>query len=174
LPFDAFVRRKIAKWKARAERLELDVVDAVGASPHEEMVYYYGGHKWMDRGQLEGSLRSLGWVDEEQGRARWDISEEVDERSILALLKAVVYRRMGELGKARECLEQVMKEERKAFRGEMRDDWVPPSACYEMAVLAWEERKTVAGDVEKRRKVGECEKWLNKVDRWGSYELDAR
>ena len=58
------------------------------------------------------------------------------------------------------------------FKGPLKDDWIVPSAYYEMAAVCWQE-KDVQG-VDTKAKVAECDEWLNKVAKWESYVLDAR
>ncbi|RDW75489.1 hypothetical protein BP6252_06631 [Coleophoma cylindrospora] len=168
LPFDAFVTRKINKWQARADQLGVDLVDAVGVSPMEEMIYYYGGHKWMQGSELEQSLAMISWSEKSP---HWTTAD-VDERCILTLLKAVVHRWQGDLPTARSLLTGILKEDSKAFKGKLNDNWILPSAHYEMAIVSWTERDEPGND--QAVKVEECAQWLDKVSRWEKYELDAR
>ena len=62
---------------------------------------------------------------------------------------------------------------RQEFKGHLKDDWALPSAHYEMACLAWNE-KDLEG-VDHKAKVYDCERWLDKVKVWGEeYILDNR
>jgi hypothetical protein len=82
---------------------------------------------------------------------------------------------------------------RLAFKGPTKDDYAQPAATYEMAVLAWVEaenpklRKQLSSEDAKeleigeketkewrRKKVEECEAWLDKVAKWEAFVLDAR
>ena len=168
LPFDNFVTRKIKKWTKRAEEWGIDLVDAVGVSPSEEMIYYLGGHKFLQESQLEKSLAILSWSERSP---RWN-EEDTDEVCIQSLLKGVVYRCLGDLSETRRHLDRVLKEDPKSFKGELKDNWVLPSAHYEMAIIAWTEKSLPLYD--EAEKLADCTRSLNTVSRWGSYELDAR
>lgn len=71
---------------------------------------------------------------------------------------------------------------RTLFKGEFRDDWTLPCAHYELAVLAWKKScdpRCWAGNEEdieayRRKKVEECEEYLEHVKTWESFVLDAR
>lgn len=41
LPFDVFVLRKVNKWQQRAQERSIELVDAIGVSPTEEMSYLW-------------------------------------------------------------------------------------------------------------------------------------
>jgi hypothetical protein len=62
---------------------------------------------------------------------------------------------------------------RSAFKGPTKDDYILPAAHYEMAVLAWVEgqKQTPA---ETKKKVDDCQSWLDKVAKWEAYVLDGR
>ena len=63
LPFDLFVTRKYAKWTALAKARSIPLIDAVGVSPVEEMIYFWGGYARMGAVHMEESLERLGWSD---------------------------------------------------------------------------------------------------------------
>lgn len=62
---------------------------------------------------------------------------------------------------------------RSVFKGSNKDDYILPSAHYEMAVLAWVEGQTET-PAETKKKVDDCQSWLDKVARWDAYVLDGR
>ena len=139
LPFDRFVTRKIAKWSARAESWHCDFVDAVGVSPLEEMVLLWNGYKKMNAAQLHDSLESLAW-SESSSNPHWH-REEVDEKCILAVLRANVYRNLRQHQMSKDILrKEILSIDQKELIGHNRDDWTAPCAHYEIAVNLWMER----------------------------------
>jgi hypothetical protein len=62
---------------------------------------------------------------------------------------------------------------RSAFKGPTRDDYIPPSAHYEMAVLVWVEGQANT-PAETKEKIETCQSWLDKVAGWDAYLLDGR
>jgi len=171
LPFDAFVGRKLAKWEARARDWHVDLVDAVGVDPIEEMTYFWNGHQRMSDAQLTTSLTALAWSEDPASNPHWR-REALDERAILAVLRAAVLRNQRRFADAKGVLaEVVLGRERAEFKGQLRDDWTCPVAHYEMGAVCWMQRDGGAGDAERVR---ECGEWLEKVARWESFGLDAR
>lgn len=140
LPFDIFVGRKIVKWEARAAAWNCDFVDAIGVSPNEEMVFFWNGYKRMTNAQLEHSLRNLAWSEDPKQSAHWE-KEELDERAILAVLRASIYRNMRKHEQAMTLLKtEVLCYDKTLFKGPLKDDWTAPTAHYEMAVNLWMQR----------------------------------
>lgn len=68
------------------------------------------------------------------------------------------------------------------FKGPTKDDYALPCAHYEMAVAAWREAcdaRTWPAEAEmvdeyRRRKVLECQEYLDHVRTWEAYVLDTR
>ena len=196
LPFDIFVNRKIQKWDARAKQFSCSFVDAVGVAPIEEMIYLWNGHKKMTSAQLEESLENLAWSESDKN-AYWS-REGPDERAILSLLRAGLYRTLRRHDEAKNLLkENIILKDRSLFKGQLRDDWTAPTAHYEMAVNLWMERTEyikqngkgppVAGNSQKADsrdieidlerdtwKVREAKEYIDKAAKWEGYELDAR
>ncbi|EEP78570.1 conserved hypothetical protein [Uncinocarpus reesii 1704] len=140
LPFDTLVARKIAKWQSRAKQWNVDFIDAIGVDPIEEMIYFWNGHSRMSSVQLEKSLRNLNWFESEQNKT-WG-REDLDERAILALLRASIFRFLERHGEAKEVLQsQILCHDKANFKGHLKDDWTCPSAHYEMAANLWMERR---------------------------------
>ena len=168
LPFDAFVSRKLLKWTARAKENSIPLIDAVGVSPVEEMIFFWNGYKRMSPPDLEHSLRALAWSE---AHPTW-ASAEADERAILAVLRAAVLRNLGREGEAVGELEGVLGVEKGLLKGGLRDDWMAPVAHYEMGVIFWGRRGR--GGREGVESVRICGEWVGKAAGWEGYVLDAR
>lgn len=102
MPLDLYVARKVEKWEQRAREWEVDMVDAIGVSPIEEMIYLWNGGKRMDVAELERSLASLEWSRMTSHQARHE--SNLDEIAIRALLKATTLRNLKRFGEARSIL----------------------------------------------------------------------
>ncbi|KAI2780602.1 hypothetical protein F4815DRAFT_122697 [Daldinia loculata] len=184
MPFELFVVRKMQKWEERSKALGIDLVDAIGPSPSEEMTYLWNGMKKMQPSELEFSNKVLSWDRLTAPKeARKKIEAELDEEAVRNVCRAAVARSLGNIDEARELLDSVLAIDRLAFRGPTKDDYALPAANYEMAVLAWIEiqrpdvrRGDDKGDEEEwlREKTEECQAWLDKVANWGAFTLDAR
>ncbi|CAI7610921.1 unnamed protein product [Penicillium glandicola] len=195
LPFDIFVTRKVAKWEARAKEWNVSLVDAIGVDPVEEMIFFWNGHSRMTTEQLEESLTRLDWCESENNKT-WS-REGTDEKAILELLRAAVFRSLHRYDEAKKTLQTcILNHDKSLFKGHLKDDWVHPVAHFEMAANFWMERPTYqalhgitasskasdeasAGSVEtstdvEREQVRECKEYLDHAARWESYELDAR
>ncbi|KAI1453107.1 hypothetical protein F4805DRAFT_470320 [Annulohypoxylon moriforme] len=184
LPFEQFVSRKLQKWEERSKALGVDLVDAVGVSPAQEMTFLWNGTRKMQTAELKISERVLSWdrltASEE---ARKKIKEEIDEQASRDVCRAAVERELGNLDSARELLDSVLAMDKLAFRGVTKDDYALPAAHYEMAALAWIEvqKPELRGPIDEDgeedwlyEKVEECQSWLDKVARWEAFVLDAR
>ncbi|KAK5691037.1 Mitochondrial outer membrane protein iml2 [Elasticomyces elasticus] len=172
LPFDVFVGRKIKKWDHRAEKMNCSFVDAVGVSPIEEMTYFWSGFRRMNDDQLRTSLERLAWSENVRLNPHWD-TEASDEKAILALLKATCFRFLREIPQAKTTIvDSVLSHELAELKAcEFPDSWPLPVAHYEMAVCHWIEAGGQDGD---RAMLQRSSDELLKVERWESYELEAR
>lgn len=170
LPFDSFVARKINKWEQRAHERNIELIDAIGVSPIEEMIYLWNGHKRMNSSQLEASMDALAWSESSPNWAR----ESSDEQGIHSLLRAVIFRNLDQWDKATQVLKKgILSIDKTELKGGFKDDWIAPAAHYEMGVICWMRRKASGIDQE-RTWVKECEAWVETAAKWESYELDAR
>lgn len=177
LPFDVFINRKIQKWEQRANEWKCDFIDAIGVSPLEEMIYFWNGYKRMRPDHLETTLERLAWSEGSEN-SYWE-KEGLDEKAILALLRAATLRNLGKMEEAKSMLQkEVLTHDKTSFRGHLRDSWTAPCAHYEMAANIWREVEQKDGLVERpeehAEELKECSKWLEEVARWESYDLDAR
>ncbi|USP74216.1 mitochondrial outer membrane protein iml2 [Curvularia clavata] len=173
LPFDVFVSRKIQKWEARAKEWNCNLVDAVGVSPLEEMIYFWNGYKRMRDDHLEVSLANLAW-SESSANPYWE-KESVDEKSILNVLRAATLRNMSKPAEAKALLEkEVLPVDRALLNGNFKDNWTAPCARYEMAANIWREAEVDGHPEAHPKMLAQCKDWLEEVTKWGSYDLDAR
>ena len=171
LPFDIFVVRKLSKWEARAKDWGVPLIDAIGVSPMEEMIYLWNGIKRMDRRQLEASLEVLACHEDPAQNSTW-LREGLDEKAILAVLRAATYRNLNRWDDAKSLLKtQVIAHDRTVFKGQLKDDWTCPTAHYEMGANLWAQRTGAEGDAALVR---EAQEWVEKAAKWEGYELDAR
>lgn len=175
LPFDVFTARKIAKWEARAKAWNVDLIDAVGVSPIEELIYFWNGYKRMDERHLTHSLENLAWSENTKLNPNWEKEEGVDEKGILALLRGTTLRCLGRTEEAKEVLQkEIIAIDRMVFKGHLKDSWTAPAARYEMAACLWREAEAGGRPEQEMGKLEECRKWLEEVAAWESYDLDAR
>ncbi|KAK5996788.1 Inclusion body clearance protein IML2 [Cladobotryum mycophilum] len=183
MPLETFLSRKIQKWEARAKDLGIDLADAVGPSPALEMCYVWNGQKRMGPDQLEKGVEYLKWERCTAKKEAVDVMKaEKDEVAVWALSMASLLRGMGKLDEARTVLkENVLVHDRSIFKGVIKDDYVLPSAHYEMGAISWAECcAPPPGEGEKetleyrRKKMLECEEQLNIVKTWEAFVLDAR
>lgn len=182
LPFDIFVTRKLSKWEHRAHERNVELIDAVGVSPIEEMIYLWNGYKRMDPSQLDASLAALSW-SESTSRNPTRTQESSDEHAILSVLRGVILRNLGQWDKATKALTKgVLSIDKAELKGSHKDDWTAPAAHYEMGVICWMRRRDTTGvnenDAKKDEReanwVKECEGWIERAAKWEAYELDAR
>jgi hypothetical protein len=88
---------------------------------------------------LQDSLNALLWS--ERCDSHWP-AEAADERAIHALLRASRLRCLGELDAARSVVKgEILCHDRAEFVGHLRDNWILPSAHYELAAICWLEAK---------------------------------
>jgi hypothetical protein len=140
LPFDTFVARKLNKWEGRARDWGVPLIDAVGVSPLEEMNYFWNGHKRMDDAQLATSLDLLAFSDDAARNPHW-AREALDERAILAVLRAAVLRCLRRFEEAKTLVRrEVVGHDRALFKGGFKDDWTCVTAHYEIGACLWFQR----------------------------------
>ncbi|KAF2746400.1 hypothetical protein M011DRAFT_468494 [Sporormia fimetaria CBS 119925] len=170
LPFDVFVARKLTKWEERSKARNLDLIDAVGVSPIEELIYFWNGYKRMAAPHLTVSLANLAWSEQQPAWA----DEDDDEKGVLAVLRGAVLRCLGRVEEARASLQDVLDRDRSVYKGGNKDSWTAPCARYEVAACVWWEVEAMEGEEGKRERLEECKRWLDEVAAWEAYDLDAR
>lgn len=193
LPFDYFVTRKLNKWEHCAQEWKVPLVDAVGVSPIEEMIFLWNGYKRMNTAQLQTSLAALAWSEDLTLNPTWS-RESHDEHAILSLLRGGTLRNLGQWDQATDALQNgVLSIDKAELKGGFKDDWTAPAAHYEMGVICWMRKKdhhqsqsqrSTAQVINNPERSGvtdeeaywvkQCESWIDKAARWESYELDAR
>jgi hypothetical protein len=173
LPFDIFVNRKLQKWEARAKEWNCDLIDAVGVSPLEEMIYFWNGAKRCRIDHLETSLENLAW-SESAANPHW-AKEDLDEKSILAVLRASILRNMDRTSEAKAILEKdIIPVDKQLFKGNLKDNWTAPCARYEMAANLWREADVDSQPAQHMETLNKCRDWLQEVTQWDGFDLDAR
>ncbi|ODA77292.1 hypothetical protein RJ55_06919 [Drechmeria coniospora] len=184
LPIETFVQRKVVKWEGQAKAWGVDLADAIGASPALEMCYMWNGPKRMGDDDLARGVKNLAWT---RCTAPADVLDERISRdgvevAVWAVSMSGMLRAQGKLDEARRVIEEhVMIHDRAIFKGANKDDYVLPTATYELGVIEWvacchPPADLAAEDVAayRRGKLDECEAQLNKAKAWESYTLDAR
>lgn len=169
LPVEEYVKRKIAKFNARAAARKVELVDAIGVSPAEDIIYFWSGYMCMPEHDLNVSLERLAWSENSPAWA----DEPLDEKTLLSLLRGTIYRHMGQLDKAKAEFEDgVLSHQLAAVKASSAypDVWQLALAHYELAVCLWKQAGGEGGD---RALLQECGDQLYKVSHWGSYELES-
>ena len=173
LPFDMFANRKIRVWESRAAAWQCDLVDAVGVSPLEEMIYFWNGYKRMEDGHLATSLERLEW-SASGDNPHWD-KVDVSEKGCQVLLRAAVLRCLGKTAEAQQMLEtEIVTTDKALYRGGLKEGWVAPCARYEMAACLWSEANALGKPDEHLDQLRECGRRLDDVSKWESFDMEAR
>ncbi|KAI3400520.1 hypothetical protein diail_2719 [Diaporthe ilicicola] len=183
MPFEVFALRKVQKWEDRAKEYSIDLADAVGVSPAEEMTYLWSGSKRMSDDLFEKALGYLSW---DRCTASNELVQKIkaipDEAAIKAVAESVILSNMGRYEDARGKVKPYLDQDRTLFKGTTRDDYTLPCAHYEMAAVAWKEAcdpkcwPAAAEEIDeyRRKKVTESQEYLDHVKTWESFVLDAR
>lgn len=109
LPFEQFLQRKVLKWEKRAKDLGISLLDAIGVSPVQEMVYLWNGIKKMQPVELERSAAMLSWNRlTASPEAAAKIKTETDELAVADVCLAAVYRALGRHEEAKELTRGVL------------------------------------------------------------------
>lgn len=113
MPFEVFALRKVAKWEARAKEWGVDLADAVGVSPGQEMTYLWTGCKRMPAQVMERALKCLSW---ERCTASEGLIEKLkavpDAAAIKAVAESALLCNLGRHTEARERVQPVSEQDR--------------------------------------------------------------
>lgn len=110
MPFEEFVVRKLKKWDERSSALAVDLVDAIGVSPIQEMVYLWNGTKKMQSEELERAAGDLSWDRLTcSERHRGVIQSETDEGALHHLCHAAILRNLKRFDEARAKVSEILK-----------------------------------------------------------------
>lgn len=113
MPFEEFVVRKLKKWEERSSALAIDLVDVIGVSPIQEMIYLWNGTKKMQPEELERAAGDLSWdrlTCSEKHRGM--IQSETDEWALHHLCDAAILRNLKKLDEARAKLAEILKQDK--------------------------------------------------------------
>lgn len=113
MPFETFALRKVAKWEARAKEWKVDLADAVGVSPGQEMTYLWNGSKRMGLETMEKALPVLSW---DRCTASAEVVHKMkaipDEAAIKAVAEAALLQNLGRYEEASERVKPLMEQDR--------------------------------------------------------------
>lgn len=113
MPFEVYALRKVAKWEARAKEWQVDLADAVGPSPGEEMTYLWTGAARMDPGTMEKALACLSWERCTAPAARVEEMRSLpDEAAIKAVAETALLANLGRYAEAREKVKPLVDMDR--------------------------------------------------------------
>ncbi|KAK9244262.1 outer membrane protein Iml2/Tetratricopeptide repeat protein 39 [Lipomyces tetrasporus] len=205
MPLELYLHRKVQKWKSWMPpsspkgstnssstsvniangSAQPSIVDYIGTSPANEIIYFWNGYKRMPREALEKSFRELNYhyaassaeltplkspaknseYFEEQAK-QFPHIQDIDELGVKFILESIVLRNMGYTEQGLKILEsEVMHIDRNMVKG--KEDWIPPCGLYERGVFEWFS--------EGRDGTQKTLEWLNKAAHYGhDYELNTR
>ena len=194
LPFDTFVAHKVNKWESKAMAWGVSFIDAIGVSPLEEMIFLWNGFRKMSPDCLKISLERISW-SESTSNPHWK-GEELSEKALFTLLRAVVLRSLGQYGEAVTLLkDKLLYIDKTTLKGTNKEDWILPAAYYETGINLWmmchrdqttESKDTIPAYLTRsptgigeqgqanKKLMRESAQSLEKAATWEGYMLDAR
>lgn len=108
MPFEVFALRKVGKWEARAKEWGVDLADAVGISPGQEMTYLWSGAKRMPPAVMEKALGYLNWERCTASEAQIEKLKAIpDATAIKAVAESALLCSLGRYTEARERVKAV-------------------------------------------------------------------
>lgn len=113
MPFEVFALRKVQKWEDRAKEYGIDLADAVGVSPAEEMTYLWSGSKRMAGDMFDKALAYLSWDRCTASKEHVEKMKAIpDEAAIKAVAEAVILSNMGRYEDARGKVKPYLDQDR--------------------------------------------------------------
>lgn len=113
MPFEVFALRKVQKWEDRAKESGIDLADAVGVSPAEEMTYLWSGSKRMSDEMFDKALVYLSWDRCTASKEHVEKMKAVpDEAAIKAVAESAILSNMGRYEDARERVKPYLDQDR--------------------------------------------------------------
>ena len=113
MPFEVFALRKVQKWEDRAKEYGIDLADAVGVSPAEEMTYLWSGSKRMTDDMFDKALGYLSWDRCTASKEQVEKIKAIpDEAAIKAVAEAVIMSNMGRYEDARGKVKPYLDQDR--------------------------------------------------------------
>ncbi|KAK9318048.1 outer membrane protein Iml2/Tetratricopeptide repeat protein 39 [Lipomyces starkeyi] len=177
MPVELYLQRKVQKWKSwmppatpkdsknsssasvnsTKASAQPSIVDYIGTSPANEIIYFWNGYKRMPRDALEKSLLELNYhyttspaevtpvntptKDSEYFKEKakqFPHITDIDELGVKFILESIVLRNMGYTEVGLKILEsEVAHIDRNMLKGTHKEDWIPPCGLYERAVFEW-------------------------------------
>ncbi|KAK9370053.1 outer membrane protein Iml2/Tetratricopeptide repeat protein 39 [Lipomyces kononenkoae] len=177
MPLELYLQRKVEKWKSwmpttspkdsrggsstsvnsTSSGIQPSIVDYIGTSPANEIIYFWNGYKRMPREALEKSLVELNYqfvaspadvtpmntpnkssVYFQENAKKYPHIADIDELGVKFILESIVLRNLGYAEMGLKVLEsEVMHINRSMLKGNHKEDWIPPCGMYEKAVFEW-------------------------------------
>lgn len=175
MPMDVFLSRKISQMQQLSKQHNIDLVDAAGVSPVQEVVYFWNGYGKMPEYALEKVFSEV-LAYSAAPIAPSHIPEQENEKTVRHLLQAVALRNMGKVEEGYKMLNdnvisQIITESNGKYQYNKsvthKDPWMPPSALYERAMFEWVMQGPKGTETVRE--------WLHLAERWSDdYELSTR
>lgn len=113
MPFEVFALRKVQKWEDRAKEYGIDMADAVGVSPAEEMTYLWSGSKRMSDEMFGKALGCLSWDRCTASKENVEKMKAIpDEAAIKAVAESAILSNMGRYEDARAKVKPYLDQDR--------------------------------------------------------------
>lgn len=174
MPFDKFLLRKHAEYQENMKKYNINLVDAIGASPTHELMYFWNGYNRMPEADLKIAQKLLDYNVSKHAA----FPEHSNNGMVRNLLQAITLRRLGHIDEGLQLLDSKVlkhiivlqphnqKEPYKYVR-HLDDPWLYPTAMYERALFIWKQQGVDGLDSSRQ--------WLNYAQGYSEdYELSTR